>query len=182
MVLRSGPDLPAGSFASLAAWRPPGPDLPAVPARLLIVALLLVFLAVPTVVGVNRVCGTPVDVSGTTRLPDWLVNLKERDEIAFPLHAWLGAGLVRLGCEPTAAGLQWVKAAAHARSADDLDQAVAGLIAARANAGAGPSGGSPDRFEAEVCGYLTGGSVGPNQAAALARAGLDCPSVPRPGS
>jgi hypothetical protein len=72
----------------------------------------------------------PLDVSGTVPLPGVLHRIKDRDEIAYPGHVLLARILAASGGSPMVVGLQWLKAAAHARNPVDLDRAVRGLDAA----------------------------------------------------
>jgi hypothetical protein len=53
------------------------------------------------------------------------------DEVRIAVHSALGNGLNRLGGPPTAAAMQWVKAAAHTRSQADMRRAGAGILVAR---------------------------------------------------
>jgi hypothetical protein len=72
----------------------------------------------------------PLDVSGTVPLPGIIHRIKDRDEIAYPGHVLLARILAASRGSPTAVGLQWLKAAAHARNPADLDRAARGLDAA----------------------------------------------------
>jgi hypothetical protein len=92
---------------------------------------------------------------------------REPDQVAYPAHAFLGRTLNRIGASPTAVGIQWVKAAAHARSREEMDAAIAGLRAAADRA-------SPDeRLEAILCeGGLRGKNQ--NQIAVISNAGIHC--------
>ncbi|MGE3908761.1 MAG: hypothetical protein AB7K36_05395 [Chloroflexota bacterium] len=57
------------------------------------------------------------------------------DIVAYPLHALCGHLLNRLEMPPAAAGLEWLKAAAHARSGRALNRVVRGLSAVRQREG-----------------------------------------------
>jgi len=107
-------------------------------------------------------------VSGTTRLPDWLTVLKERDELAFPAHAALGNILTVLGCSPAASGLQWLKAAAHARTPPEITLASDGLLAVAEHFG------SSQALSVVLCPFVAGGYARPSQQQAAERAGLVC--------
>jgi hypothetical protein len=61
----------------------------------------------------------------------WLESIKERDELAYPAHTAVGTALNLLGVAPSAAATQWIKAASHARSTDDIARAARGIAAAR---------------------------------------------------
>src|SRR5262249_50725188 len=109
---------------------------------------------------IGSACAAPLDVSGTTRLPGWLTGPKARDEVAYPAHLALGEVLTRLGCHPTAAGLQWLKAGAHARSTAEVKQVATGLAAARQRSRA------PEELARTLCAYVAGGFARPEQAEA----------------
>jgi hypothetical protein len=63
-------------------------------------------------------------------LPTWLDSLTQRSGIAYPAHAALGTVLERLDLSPAATAVQWLKAAAHARSDAELDWTARGISAA----------------------------------------------------
>lgn len=117
--------------------------------------------------GLARLCTAPLDVGGTTRLPAWAVALKSQDDVAYPAHAVVGTLLDRLACNPAGAGLQWLKAAAHARTSAEVERSAQGLAAAKERSE------SARAFDASVCQFVTG-ALGPGQRAAAARAGLPC--------
>jgi hypothetical protein len=119
----------------------------------------------------DRACHAPVDISGTTRLPAWLVALKERDAFAYPAHDLMGRLLNDAGCSPVAAGLQWIKAGAHARTEQEATQVEHGLSAARSR------DSQPATFDAILCAYLANGFANPQQEAIIQRAGLACTEV-----
>jgi hypothetical protein len=75
-----------------------------------------------------------VDLSKTLRLPVWLDALLSHDLVAYPLHAGLGRIFNVLAVPPEIAGLEWLKAAAHARSERALARVVAGLTTSRRRA------------------------------------------------
>jgi hypothetical protein len=136
--------------------------------RALVVGVLIVVGIVLVVDLANRTCAQPTDVSGTTRLPAWLIALKNRDELAYPAHALLGTLLNDAGCPPVVAGLQWVKAGAHARNEHDIEAAGAGLAVARERAS------QPETFDATLCQFMAGGFANTRQEAVVRRAALDC--------
>lgn len=74
-----------------------------------------------------RLYSRPLDVSGTMYLPRLVKIIKDRNEVAYPAHVILATILEATGGSPTAAGLQWLKAAAHARSDAELIRAARGL-------------------------------------------------------
>lgn len=125
---------------------------------------------------VAHTCADPLDISGTTPMPGLLAAIKDRDEIAYPAHSALGALLQAFSCEPSAVGLQWLKAAAHARSTTEIERTAGGLSAAlRLSL-------SPVELERQLCRYVSMGFARAQQAAAAAAAGLQCaPSRPLNG-
>jgi hypothetical protein len=108
----------------------------------------------------------PLDVGGSVTLPHPLQAIKKRDDVAYPVHATLGAILNLTGGLPLAAGYQWIKAAAHARSRGELSRAADGL--ARARRRSRPK----DRFDEELYAYLRRG-FHTRQAIAMHMIGLD---------
>jgi hypothetical protein len=114
-----------------------------------------------------------VDVSKALRLPPWLEATLSHDFVAYPLHAGLGSGFNLVQAPPELAGMEWLKAASHARSARGLRRVINGLAASRRRA---PSA----NFDARVTAALvrrvtcTGSDVimRRKQILALDRAGL----------
>jgi len=109
----------------------------------------------------------PLDVGATVKLPDWLEQYVRRDEVAYSAHAALGAALEALRYPPEAVGLQWLKAAAHAWRAAEIERLGAGLAGTRRRSG------DPDRVDAALCRYIIGGGTY-GQRAAMARAEMRC--------
>ena len=110
--------------------------------------LVLPFFLIPGVVVaavLARVLAAQGDVTGRLGLPAAAERFLQRDSVAYPLHAALGATLNGLGGPPTAAGVQWLKAAAHAVSDAQLERAVQGVGEAAARDGDGA------RVRAAVC-------------------------------
>lgn len=139
----------------------------------ILVILALIFLSI-TALGA-RACTEPIDVSGTVSLPRVIAEFKKRDEIAFPAHAILGSALGRFSCQPLAIGLQWLKAAGHARSQVDVDLVGRELAALRTRE---VDSNEVDDF---LCLHVRMGVVNANQFAAIQKAGLHCPvSPPQP--
>ena len=139
-----------------------------VPFRLAAACLLLLGVGVGTV----RLT-QPLDVGEPTWLPDWIVTLKQRDDVAYPAHRALATALEALHYPREAAALQWLKAATHARDADERTRAVEGLARLRSGAA------SAQEFDATICSYILGGGRG-RDAAAAARAGLRCATSASP--
>ena len=109
----------------------------------------------------------PLDVDAAVALPDWLARLARRDEVAYSAHAALGTALETLRYPPEAVGLQWLKAAAHARTAAEAERLGAGLAGTRRRSG------DLDRVDAALCRYIIGGGT-LGQRAAMARAEMRC--------
>jgi hypothetical protein len=109
----------------------------------------------------------PLDVDAIVALPDWLDRLARRDEVAYSAHAALGTALEALRFPPEAVGLQWLKAAAHAQTAAEVERLGAGLARTRRRSG------DPDRVDAALCRYIIGGGT-LGQQAAMARAQMRC--------
>jgi hypothetical protein len=73
-----------------------------------------------------------LNATSSIDLPPWLESLTERNGVAFPAHAAVGTVFEKLNLSPAATSLQWFKAAAHARSESELEQAAHGISAALA--------------------------------------------------
>lgn len=113
-------------------------------AGLLTLPFVLV-VGVGTVTVLFRVLTAQGDVTKRLGLPAPADEFLQRDEVAYPVHATLGAFLNRLGGSPEAAGVQWLKAAAHATTDAQLERAVHGIGEAAAQDGDGA------RVRAAVC-------------------------------
>jgi hypothetical protein len=74
------------------------------------------------------------DLSKLLRLPWWIDALLGHDRVAYPLHVVIGDMLNWLDVPPAVAGLEWLKAAAHAGSERALQRVVEGLTATRRRA------------------------------------------------
>jgi hypothetical protein len=91
-----------------------------------------------------------------------------RSDVArYWFHAILGRSLEAARCNPTASGLQWFKAAAHARTERQIARVVFGIT--RDLARSGPA----DDTREVLCEWARGG-MAPAQVQAIARAGLRC--------
>ena len=77
----------------------------------------------------------PADLSEMLHLPRWRDAIVTHDRVAFPLHAIIGAACNAVDGPPAWAAMEWLKAAAHARSAAQAAAAVRGLAAALERAG-----------------------------------------------
>jgi hypothetical protein len=137
------------------------------PWLLTIVVVIAIGAVLAGILG-DRYCREPVDVSGTTELLGWLTALKSRDELAYPAHTLLGTLLNDRGCSPTAAGLQWIKAGAHARTEHEVAAAGQGLAVARTRAS------QTEAFDAALCGYVVNGFANTQQEAVARRADVRC--------
>lgn len=137
---------------------------------LLLVALLLVILPGLFGVVVVRVAMSGRDVSQTLRLPVWVDSRLQRNEIAYPAHVTLARAFAFFRAPPAAEGLQWIKAAAHAGSDEQIRTVGAGLQSALARADAA------QRTETvqQLCQAALRGSQ-PSHSMVVALSGLDCP-------
>src|SRR4051812_26858610 len=98
---------------------------------LVVVALVVLAAGMRTILS----SGT-LDVTGALAFPTWLDQVAQRNGIAYPAHAALGIVLEQAKLSPAATSLQWFKAAAHARSDSELEQAARGISAALERDGA----------------------------------------------
>ena len=85
-------------------------------------------------------------------LPDQILLGSIPDDVAYPTHAALGTVLNLAGASPSAAGVQWVKAASHARSPGDVTRAAQGLAQARRYSR------DPSRLDATLCAMIEHGN------------------------
>jgi hypothetical protein len=136
------------------------------PVLLLVIPVVLLPIGVLTM----RLCERPLDTSGSTHVPAWLARIKEGDDVAFPAHMLLGTLLQAAGCDGVASGLQWLKAAAHARSAGEIERSAAGLRAVAAYLG------SITALDEQLCPFVASGYANARQRQAADQAGLVCGS------
>lgn len=94
---------------------------------LLAITLFMLIAAGLFAAYVIRLALSGQDVSQALRLPSWLESRVQRDEIAYPTHVALARGFALFQASPVAEGLQWMKAAAHARSDDQIRTIGEGL-------------------------------------------------------
>src|SRR5436309_538172 len=125
----------------------------------------LALIALITVRLGARVYSRPLDVSGTWRLPPLIQAVKERDAVAYPAHVVLATVLEATHAAPTAVGLQWIKAAAHARTQAQMQRVAVGLAQAQQRTA------TPAHFSATLCPYVRP-SGRPLEYAAAQQAGL----------
>jgi hypothetical protein len=128
--------------------------------------LAATFVIVVSIVGVLA-ASQPRDFTGRLPLPNWLEAFMRRDGVAYRAHAVLGRTLNTLRGPPVAAGVQWLKAVAHARSDAEIAEAAHGIALARAR------GGDSQGLETVLCAALDDERRG-RQLAAMVRAGLSC--------
>ena len=88
--------------------------------------------------------------------------------ISYAYHVAAGTMINRLGVSPQSAAIQWVKAAAHARSQDQLSNAAQGIADARRR----DKGVSFAYFDTTVCAMIRHGS--PSTTTAVQESGLHC--------
>jgi hypothetical protein len=99
--------------------------------RILIAVLAIGLFVVAGVLAVGVYLVSTTSVSSNWRVPF-------AGKVAYPVHAMLGAVLNQVGAASPAAEIQWVKAAAHARSPEEVDRAARGVIAASRRSGIEP--------------------------------------------
>lgn len=144
-------------------------------AGLLVVAVPGAFLAQALW---GRLRSEPIDASHVQQrlgiqVPFRLVMLVKRDVLAYQAHASLGSFIDATGGDPRASGVQWFKAAAHARSGEELDQVIAGLLVAKRRSS------DVDGLQSTICRYVENGYWTGRQRDALAGADLRCPERTR---
>jgi hypothetical protein len=138
--------------------------------RLPVRRLAAALVGLPLLVGLVllvQLLRQPLDVGANVELPGWLDRLVHRDEIAYSGHAALATALEALRFPPEAVGLQWLKAGAHARTAEQAERLGAGLAATRQRSG------DPVQLDVALCRYIIGGGT-LAQRGTMARAGMQC--------
>jgi hypothetical protein len=119
-----------------------------------------------------------VDLSKALGLPWWMEAAVSHDYVAYPLHAGLAYAFTLVEAPPELSGMEWLKAASHARSERALGRVVSGIAASRQRA-------SSSDFDGRVAVALvnrvtcTGSDVTmrQRQLRALHRAGLSIPDA-----
>jgi hypothetical protein len=92
----------------------------------MVMAVLVVLAA-----GARAIFGADtLNATGKLGLPAWLDEVTQHSGIAYPAHAALGTVFETAKLSPAATGVQWFKAAAHAESESELEQAARGISAA----------------------------------------------------
>lgn len=88
------------------------------------------------------------------------------DSTSYQTHAVLGSVINSLGASPSAAGIQWLKAASHARTGGDIAEAARGIAVARERSG------NAKQLDVVLCRIVEHGS--PSVWAVADRARLAC--------
>ena len=142
------------------------------PGRLRLALLLVLALGlVAGAVGFGVACARPLDLNTVGPMaPGGVVDrLLVVERMTYSAHALVGSTLGLCGCNGGAVGLQWLKAAWHAESPAEEEQAAVGLRRAAALAG------GPRALEQQVCSYFPE-EIKASQERALRLAGLSCPA------
>jgi hypothetical protein len=92
----------------------------------------------------------------------------KRDGVAFRAHSLLAGLIARTNGAPSAVGVQWVKAAAHARTDAELQQVVQGLQWAQQRSA------HQAELEPTLCAYVEDGWWTGLQREAFTSAGIQC--------
>jgi len=92
------------------------------------------------------------------------------DPLPYSAHTFIATVLDELGCSPEAAGLQWLKAAAHAETDEQVGRAARALAEERLRSG------DAEVLDAALCAYVVDGFASSQQAEALRVAGMRCPT------
>ena len=137
-------------------------------AFVIVPSALVILATIGLLITVIAILSEPVDVTRSGPLPGWLERLSRHDSVAYPIHAALGTILNAVGGPPIGAGVQWYKAAAHARTADEVERAAQGITTARQR---DPKGESVD---ATLCAPNVRRGARATQVAAMGQAGLPC--------
>lgn len=126
----------------------------------------------------NRLSTRPIDMTQMQQrigiqAPSPVAAFFKRDGVAFRAHAGLAMLIAGANGDPSAAGVQWVKAAAHARTDADLDRVSRGLVWAREHTD------SVTTLQSTLCSYVENGYWTGVQQQAFEAAGFQCPSFRR---
>jgi hypothetical protein len=118
--------------------------------------------------------GRPLRLPGSEALEDLAYDLLRSDSLRYWFHTFLGRALDLARCDPAASGLQWIKAAYHARTERHVWRSAAGIERSLRRSRPG------DDTRAVLCAYLPRGPYNSQQAVALLLGGLQCtPRTPR---
>jgi hypothetical protein len=149
-------------------------------ARWVIVGGLLGLLAIGVIGSLvalrawDRVSSRPLDMTQVRhrigfQTPAPVLAIIKRDGFAYRAHAALALVIERADGDPVAAGVQWVKAGAHARTNGDLKRVTHGLLTAQQHSS------DPLTLESTLCAYVENGHWTGLQREAFDSAGLKCP-------
>jgi hypothetical protein len=121
----------------------------------------------------NRIRTRPLDVTEVRhrigiQAPQTITSFVKRDGVAFRAHALLADILARSNGAPSAVGVQWVKAAAHARTDAELRQVVRGLQWTVQHSSDHPT------LMSTLCTYVEDGWWSGLQRQAFQAAGIEC--------
>jgi hypothetical protein len=122
----------------------------------------------------NRVRTRPLDMTQVQhhigiQAPHTVTSFVKRDGIAFRAHAFLADVIERANGAPSAVGVQWVKAAAHARTDSELRQVVHGLQWSVQHST------DSSALQSTLCTYVESGWWTGLQREAFQAANLECP-------
>jgi hypothetical protein len=107
-------------------------------ARRLILSLLFGILGAATLAVTGPLfvrLASSTNSTARVQLPSRIESFTERDDLAYPFHRALGIVFGLAPATAEAAAVQWLKAASHARSPDEMARAVRGMMQARDRAG-----------------------------------------------
>lgn len=113
----------------------------------------------------------PFSLPHAQTLEEFVDDVLASDVARYWFHAALGRSLEYARCSPTASGLQWLKAAAHAHTPRQVQRATAGLVRDLARSR------DPAQTRSVLCAAL-GGYPNAPQTVVTAAAGLACPRAP----
>jgi hypothetical protein len=127
------------------------------------------FYAAPMLPAPDSAPSTAPDVGRVVdKLEDAVDRVLAKDRLRYWFHAVLGRGLEVAQCDPAASGVQWIEAAAHARSESQLQRAIRGLQRDTSR--------SPNKAvtDAILCAYAPRGATNAAQTQVMQAAGVHC--------
>lgn len=144
---------------------------------LLFCVALLSLGAILAIGALDRLRSRPLDGAEVRQrlgleVPGPVRSLVKRDGIAYPVHMALGGIILATGGDPAAAGVQWFKAAAHARSAEEVVTTASRLAESRTQSR------DPTAFDQVICAHVEGGFWTGYQREVTQAAGVGCPRRP----
>jgi hypothetical protein len=128
--------------------------------------IVLTALAVASAAAVLLISLLSGDISGEVAPPSPIDAILQRDSLAYPLHSLTARVVERVGGPPSVAAAQWVKAASHARSQVEVEDAGRGIRQARERAGDAMG------LDASICAVLE--RAAPRVRAAIELSGAAC--------